>query len=81
MTRKHYLAIARVLKDQLDVSTSREQMETVTQIARNLAWTFSQENGNFRIDRFYAECGVGPEGHAAWTEREVTRWFASMEED
>lgn len=66
MTKKHFIAIARMLKANLDNSTSEQEMETVTRIARNLAYEFSVVNGNFRFDIFYAACGLDASGYADW---------------
>lgn len=42
----------------------------IARIARNLAYEFSQINGSFRFDTFYAGCGLEPDGYLAeqWTE-------------
>lgn len=68
MTRKNYESVARMLKVQLSNTKTRREMELVSLIARNMAWEFSQVNGNFRFDSFYAACGLDPSGWAEWIE-------------
>jgi len=68
MTRKHYAAVASVLKNNLEGTTTRREMELVSRIARSLAWEFSQDSGNFRFNTFYEACGLDASGWAEWVE-------------
>lgn len=67
MTRKHFTAVATMLKANLDNASTDAERETIARIARNLAATFSQINGSFRFNTFYADCGLLPDGYTAQT--------------
>lgn len=59
MSKKHYIAIAAILKD----SANRNRMvpaaiNSTTDIARQLADYFASENERFTRERFLAACGV-----------------------
>lgn len=63
MTRKHFTAIAFMLKAQFALSESKREAEMIARITRNLAAQFSQINGSFDFARFYTACGLDPHGY------------------
>ena len=60
MTRKHYNAIAKVLRQELDngAIATRETMLLYVSICTNLAVTMKADNPNFSTDRFLDACGA-----------------------
>ena len=60
MTRKHYNAIAKVLRSELDngAIASRETMLLYVSICTNLAVAMKADNPNFSTDRFLDACGA-----------------------
>jgi hypothetical protein len=63
VTRKHFTAIALMLKTQLGLAESPHEAELVARIIRNLAAQFSQINGSFDFSKFYSACGLTPQGY------------------
>lgn len=55
MTKKHYIAIAKILKHE---RTFGERQPTVDAIANELCSVFKRENAAFKKDVFLAACGV-----------------------
>ena len=67
MTKKHFLAIARILNDAalINLTTAGEvavNSDTRWRIAASMATVFYQENPRFDRDRFLAACGFGVKG-------------------
>ena len=54
MTRKDYVVTAQILSDWSDVM----EYETLYALAKDFADYFSQDNPNFKRDRFYSEVGI-----------------------
>lgn len=63
MTRKHFTAIAMMLRNNLINAQNEIEAETIARITRNLAHHFSQINGSFRYDLFYSAAGLEPDGY------------------
>lgn len=57
MSKKHFIAIARDLKDLLEESKSRVEKIVLEKTARRLADTFAGFNDNFDRGRFLSACG------------------------
>jgi hypothetical protein len=55
MTKKHYIEIAGILKNQ---RTFGEHQETCDAIAKDLCAVFKRENSLFKKDVFLKACGV-----------------------
>ena len=66
MTRKHFIAIAAILKRALDNTTTEREADLVALIARNLACEMSVTNERFRINQFLIACGLDTNGYADW---------------
>ena len=62
MTRKHYVAIANILKKEYDDAMYRtenfSEPKLIQDVAENLADYFATDNGNFDRARFLEACGV-----------------------
>ena len=59
MTRKHFEAIARVLRTEMrDMTVTVGERMVVERIARDLAEQFAEENPRFDTERFLAASGV-----------------------
>lgn len=54
MTRKDYVATAEILSDWADVM----EYETLYALAKDFADYFSQDNPNFKRDRFFSAVGI-----------------------
>ena len=63
MTRKHYVAIARILSARLEAaqssSSTRAAAVSIELIALDMADYFASENPQFDRERFLHACGVG----------------------
>jgi hypothetical protein len=65
MTRKHFEAVAEIVKEELDWRKSMGQMveaRVVISLARRFAEMFEAENDRFDRRRFLRACGAGDEG-------------------
>jgi len=58
MSRKHYIAIAAMLRQHITGATSTAEAVTATVIAGNLAGYFAEDNPAFDSDRFLTACGL-----------------------
>lgn len=63
MTKKHFTAIARIIKDNTVISADSIEEELAFEtmrvaIAEELAYYFQRENSRFDRDRFLNACGV-----------------------
>lgn len=68
MTRKHFIAIASMIKEYLGSTTTRGEANLIAAVARSLASEFSHINGAFKFDTFYRACGLQPDGFPEWVE-------------
>lgn len=67
MTRKHYVAVATIIRarrngsalDMYRGSTVAQVRSTLDDVARDLADVFAQDNPRFDRGRFLAACGIG----------------------
>jgi len=65
VTRKHFAAIAALLKLEIDAAVAKRRLseaDTVARVARKLAVELSHTNGSFRFNTFYAACGLTTDG-------------------
>ncbi len=62
MTRKHFTAVALMLRDYLAGTRDRDEALLVASITRSLASEFSVLNARFDFDRFYTAVGLDPDG-------------------
>jgi hypothetical protein len=58
MSRKHYVAIARVINAQVGAAKTIETLDAVKAIANDLAEVMANDNPNFETRRFLVACGV-----------------------
>jgi hypothetical protein len=63
MTRKHFIAIAAMLAQELRDSDNKGEAEVVARVTRNLAHELSNVNPAFQFHTFYTAVGLGPDGH------------------
>jgi hypothetical protein len=76
MTKKDYIALAKVLKLQLDSQLNAEcisqywvanrdgQVTAIENIVKHIADVCSEDNSNFKRDTFYKACGLDSYGKA-----------------
>lgn len=65
MTRRDFVAIAAMLKDELDGAVAKRHLgeaDAVARVARRLATLLAQRNGSFRFDSFYGAIGLTSDG-------------------
>ncbi len=65
MTRKHFAAIAAMLKMEIDAAVAKRHLseaDAIARVARRLAVELSHSNGAFRFDTFYAAIGLTSDG-------------------
>lgn len=65
MTRKHFAAIAAMLKNEIDAAVAKRHLteaDAIARVARRLAVELSRSNGAFRFDSFYAAIGLTSDG-------------------
>lgn len=65
MTRKHFVAIAALLKQEIDAAVGKRRLseaDAIAKVARRLAVELSHTSGSFRFNTFYAECGLTTDG-------------------
>lgn len=55
MTKKHFVAIAAAIRENLDSTSDKDVVE---QMARNIANVCASTNGQFDRGRFLRACGV-----------------------
>lgn len=58
MTRKHYVAIAAIIRRHLDSDAGSDAHDAVAGVAVALAGTFAADNQAFDRTRFLEACGV-----------------------
>lgn len=58
MTKKHFIAIAATIRNELSLAPSTEHEQAIEATAISLAATFWQFNPRFDRARFLAACGV-----------------------
>lgn len=58
MTRKHFVAVAAIIKAQVEATTSPEAQASLRAVAVELAREFRSENPRFDSFRFITACGV-----------------------
>lgn len=65
MTKKHFVAIAKSIRAQIDFSNIALDNKygngvrvAATRIAQDIAALSANDNPNFDADRFYAACGI-----------------------
>lgn len=76
MTKKHFIAIAAIVKNEIDAATAARHLseaDAIARVARKIAVELSHTNGSFRFDTFYAACGLTTDGFrhvplAGWTQ-------------
>lgn len=70
MTRKHYEAMAAIIREQVEASQDGSRVRDVESsgayvrnvlgvVARDMARVFAQDNPRFDRSRFLAACGIG----------------------
>lgn len=57
-TKQHYIAIAKILKDEHEESVSAGERQKVSAIAHRLASMFANDNAAFDKERFLSAAGV-----------------------
>lgn len=58
-TRQHYVTIAKIIKDEIDISESEPHtQERIGRLAEKLAKVFKADNPNFNENQFLNACGV-----------------------
>ncbi len=59
-TRKHYKAIAGIIKARMDEQPKTDSMQyrELRIIASELSWFFASDNGGFDNNRFMSACGI-----------------------
>lgn len=65
MTRKHFVAIAALLKAEIDTAIAKRHLseaDAIARVARRLAVELAHTNGSFRFDTFYGACGLTTDG-------------------
>jgi hypothetical protein len=63
MSRKDYVAMAEVIKREIDAATNTRQARSISNIARGMADTFKRDNSRFDRVRFYHACGLDDNGN------------------
>lgn len=58
MTKKHYIAIAKVIRSNINAGVGLGEIYGIESLALALADTFAAENARFDRGRFLAACGV-----------------------
>jgi len=65
MTRKHFVAIARIIRDEMEATLPETSPDfirgaayEVEEMAKGLADYFARENANFDRQRFLTACGL-----------------------
>jgi len=69
MSRKHYIAVAKLIADEIESASplfEQSRITTCSTIARGLADLFATENSNFDRQRFYFACALDENGRPDW---------------
>lgn len=65
MTHKHFVAVAAMLRNEIDAAVAARHLteaDAVARVARKLAVEFSRASGSFRFHTFFEACGLTTDG-------------------
>lgn len=65
MTKRDFIAVAEMLRVELDGAVAKRHLseaDAIARVARKLATLLAARNGSFRFDSFYAAIGLTSDG-------------------